>query len=56
MKLLNGIAAIMKSVIDLCNANKNGTNRGNVVNTAINRQPVVMIEDLPMKDLYVMIE
>ena len=52
----NGIASIMKSVIDLCNDNKNGANRGNGLKSAINRESVVIIEDLLMKDLYATIE
>ena len=52
----NGIAVVMKSVIDFCNDNTNGTTCGNEVKEAINRELVVMIEGLPTKDLYTTIK
>ena len=52
----NEIAAVMKSVIDLCNDNTNGGNRGKGVAASIKSEGIVTIEDLPMNDLYEMIE
>ena len=50
------IAAVMKSVIYVCNKNNNSKEKVSKVGNGNIDRKVVMIEDLGLKDVYAMIE
>ena len=53
----NGIAGVMIIVIDICNDNKNHTHVGSSVRKVINKEShIMLIENLPLADLYTMIQ